>query len=142
MQSNADFVAKFFKGTIPKKGFQVCVGVVIKPPPELTISIMNGKYILYPRMLYMNDRLFDDYTRTYELTGEITGYNFENTTSSEPVGDHPAHSIKKLAGKGSYQATGTFINTDTLVKGDLVRVTPTEDGQMWIVDFKVRKIKK
>ena len=43
MQSNADFVAKFFKGTIPKKEFQVCIGVVIKPPPELTISIMNGK---------------------------------------------------------------------------------------------------
>lgn len=142
MQNDADFVAKFFRSLLAKKEFQTCVGVVIEPPPNFHISIMKGKYILYPRMLYMNDRLFDDYTRTYKLTGEITEYNFENTTSSEPVSDHPAHPIKKLAGKGSYQATGTFINTDTLVKGDLVKVTPTEDGQMWIVDYKVRKIKE
>ena len=85
MQNDADFVAKFFRSLLAKKEFQTCIGVVIEPPPNLHISIMKGKYILYPRMLYMNDRLFDDYTRTYKLTGEITEYNFKNTTSSEPV---------------------------------------------------------
>lgn len=140
MKDNSNFVAKYMKRLNKPKEFQTCVGVVIKAPPELTISILSGKMILYPRMLYMNDRLFDDYTRMYQLEGEITEYNFQNTTSSEPVSTHPAHPIKTLEGKGSYKAKGKFVNTDTLVAGDLVKVTPTESGQMWIVDYKVRKI--
>lgn len=141
MSSNADELAKFFKGLIPKKQFQSCVGTVIKEPPDLTISLIDSNYILYPRMLYMNDRLFADYTRQYSLTGEITEYQFKNTTSTEAISNHPAHPIKDLAGKGGYKAKGTIINTCTLIVGDLVKVTPTENGQMWFVDYKVRKIK-
>ncbi len=139
MRDNINFVAKYLKKLEKPKEFQTCVGVVIKAPPELTISILSGKMILYPRMLYMNDRLFNDYTRTYKLTGKITKYNFENKTNTEIASNH-AHPIKSLAGQGTYEAEGTFINTDTLVVGDLVKVTPTEAGQMWIVDYKVRKI--
>lgn len=137
---NSELVAKFFKGMIPIKEAQVCIGEVINPPPELKISILDGRVILYPYMLYMNDRLFDDYTRQYKLEGNITEYSFNNTTESESIPQHPAHPIKKLAGSGTYKAEGTIINTCTLVKGDLVKVTPTENGQKWIVDFKIRKI--
>ena len=139
MRDNINFVAKYLKKLEKPKEFQTCVGVVIKAPPELTISILSGKMILYPRMLYMNDRLFNDYTRTYKLTGKITKYNFENKTNTKIASNH-AHPIKSLTGQGTYEAEGTFINTDTLVVGDLVKVTPTEAGQMWIVDYKVRKI--
>ena len=139
MRDNINFVAKYLKKLEKPKEFQTCVGVVIKAPPELTISILSGKMILYPRMLYMNDRLFNDYTRTYKLTGKITKYNFENKTNTEIASNH-VHPIKSLTGQGTYEAEGTFINTDTLVVGDLVKVTPTEAGQMWIVDYKVRKI--
>lgn len=137
---NSELVAKFFKGMILIKEAQVCIGEVISPPPELKISILDGRVILYPYMLYMNDRLFDDYTRQYKLEGNITEYSFNNTTESESIPQHPAHPIKKLAGSGTYKAEGTIINTCTLVKGDLVKVTPTENGQKWIVDFKIRKI--
>ncbi|WP_293958307.1 DUF2577 family protein [uncultured Fusobacterium sp.] len=137
---NSELVAKFFKGMIPIKEAQVCIGEVISPPPELKISILDGRVILYPYMLYMNDRLFNDYTRQYKLEGNITEYSFNNTTESESIPQHPAHPIKKLAGSGTYKAEGTIINTCTLVKGDLVKVTPTENGQKWIVDFKIRKI--
>lgn len=140
MKDNSSFVAKYFKNLNKGKEFQSCIGTVIKAPPELTISILSGRVILYPRMLYMNDRLFDDYTRQYKLEGEITEYSFDNTTESKPVPNHPAHPIPKLAGKGTYKAQGTFVNTCTLVKGDLVKVTPSENGQMWFVDYKVRKI--
>lgn len=140
MKDNSSFVAKYFKSLNKGKEFQSCIGIVIKAPPELTISILSGRVILYPRMLYMNDRLFDDYTRQYSLEGEITEYQFDNTTKSEPVSTHPAHPILKLAGSGTYKAQGTIINTCTLVVGDLVKVTPTENGQMWFVDYKVRKI--
>ena len=140
MSNNADFVAKYIRGLTQDKPFQTCVGVVVKPPPELHISIMNGAFMLYPRMLYMNDRLFDDYTRDYKLEGEVTDYKFDNTTQTDGVPQHPPHPISNLAGKGTYSAKGTIINTDTLKKGDLVCVTPTENGQMWVVNFKVRKI--
>lgn len=137
---NSDIATKFFKGFTPVKEPQVCIGEVISPPPELKISILGGRVILYPYMLYMNDRLFDDYTRQYKLEGNITEYSFNNTTESESIPQHPAHPIKKLAGSGTYKAKGTIINTCTLVVGDLVKVTPTENGQKWIVDFKIRKI--
>lgn len=140
MKDNSNFVAKYFKSFNKEKEFQPCIGTVIKAPPQLTISILSGKVILYPRMLYMNDRLFDDYTRQYKLEGEITEYSFDNTTNSSAVPNHPEHPIPKLAGRGTYKAQGTFINTDTLVEGDLVKVTPTEGGQIWIVDYKIRKI--
>ena len=140
MKDNSNFVAKYFKSFNKEKEFQPCIGTVIEAPPQLTISILNGKVILYPRMLYMNDRLFDDYTRQYSLEGEITEYQFDNTTKSDPVSTHPAHPIPKLAGSGTYKAQGTIVNTCTLKVGDLVKVTPTEKGQMWFVDYKVRKI--
>lgn len=132
-------VAKFFRNMTPKPKFESCLGVVTKELPELTISIKDSSIILYPRMLYMNDRLFDDYTRKYSLEGEITEYSFDNTTKSEPVPPHPAHPIKNLAGNGTYKAEGTIINTCTLKVGDLVKVTPAQNG-MWFVDYKVRKI--
>lgn len=132
-------IAKFLKSLQPKERFEACVGVVIKSLPELTISIKDSSIILYPRMLYMNDRLFDDYTRQYSLDGKITEYDFKNTTSSEAVPPHPAHPIKKLTGSGIYKAEGTIINTCTLKEGDLVKVTPAQNG-MWFVDYKVRKI--
>lgn len=140
MKNNSNFVAKYFKSFNKEKEFQPCIGTVIEAPPQLTISILSGKVILYPRMLYMNDRLFNDYTRQYKLVGEITEYSFDNKTNSSAVSNHPEHPIPKLAGSGTYKAQGTFINTDTLVEGDLVKVTPTEGGQMWIVDYKIRKI--
>lgn len=139
---NSDELAKIMKGFVPPKQFQVCVGRVIKAPPELTISIIDGKVILYPHMLYMNDRLFDDYTRKYKLDGNIESITINATTSNQPCGSGATNQHGTISGSGEYKSNGTFINTDTLVVGDLVKVTPTEKGQMWIVDFKVRKIKE
>lgn len=117
--------------------FEATIGTVLSPPPKLRISIWDGETILEPEHLYLNDRLFDDYTRQYMLTGEITKYSLKNTTNTEVASNH-SHPIKSLAGSGSYEASGTFINTDTLKAGDLVKLTPTENGQKWFVDYKVR----
>jgi hypothetical protein len=117
--------------------FEATIGTVLSPPPKLRISIWDGETILESEHLYLNDRLFDDYTRQYMLTGEVTEYSFENTTNTEVASNH-SHPIKNLAGNGSYEASGTFINTDTLKAGDLVKLTPTENGQKWFVDYKVR----
>lgn len=138
---NSEIAAKFLKGLETSKNFQVCIGEVIKAPPELTISILDGRFILYPHMLYMNDRLFDDYTRTYKLEGTLDKITINATSSNKPCGLGATNQHGTIEGSGEYKANGTFINTDTLKKGDLVKVTPTEKGQKWIVDFKIRKIK-
>lgn len=130
-------LAKMFKQYENIDPFEPVLGVVIEGFPNLRISIYSGQVILGIDKLYMNDRLFDDYTRTYKLEGQIIEYNFQNTTDTEIASNH-THPIKTLAGKGTYKAEGTFINTDTLKVGDLVKVTPTDNGQMWFIDYKVR----
>ena len=92
-------------------------------------------------MLYMNDRLFDDYTRTYKLEGTLDEITINATSSNNTCGAGYSNPHGTIEGSGEYKANGTIINTDTLKVGDLVKVTPTEDGQKWIVDFKIRKIK-
>lgn len=138
---NSEIAAKFLKGLETPKGFQVCIGEVIQAPPELTVSILDGRFILYPHMLYMNNRLFDDYTRTYKLEGTLDEITINATSSNKPCGLGATNQHGTIEGSGQYKANGTIINTDTLKVGDLVRVTPTENGQKWIVDFKIRKIK-
>ena len=130
-------LAKMFKQYENIDPFEPVLGVVIEGFPNLRISIYSGQVILGIDKLYMNDRLFDDYTRTYKLEGQITEYDFQNTTNTEIASNH-THPIKTLAGKGTYKAEGTFINTDTLKVDDLVKVTPTDNGQMWFIDYKVR----
>lgn len=137
MSKYQEQLAKLFKGFENIDPFESVIGIVIENFPELKISIYSGQVILSKENLYMNDRLFDDYTRTYKLEGEITDYNFQNTTNTEIASNH-THPIKTLAGKGTYKAEGTFINTDTLKVGDLVKLTPTDKGQMWFIDYKVR----
>lgn len=138
---NSELAAKFLKGLETPSNFQVCIGEVIKAPPELTVSILDGRFILYPHMLYMNDRLFDDYTRTYKLEGTLDEITINATSSNNPCGLGATNQHGTIEGSGEYKANGTIINTDTLKIGDLVKVTPTENGQKWIVDFKIRKIK-
>lgn len=137
MTKYQEALAKMFKQYENIDSFEPVLGVVIEGFPNLRISIYSGQVILGIDKLYMNDRLFDDYTRTYKLEGQITEYDFQNTTDTEIASNH-THPIKTLKGKGTYKAEGTFINTDTLKVGDLVKVTPTDNGQMWFIDYKVR----
>lgn len=138
--SNCDIAAKFFKGLLPEEKPQVCIGEVIVPPPKLTINILDSEVILYPYMLYMNDRLFDDYTREYSLIGEIGSITINATSFNKPCGKGNSNPHGTISGSGNFSSKGTIINTCTLKVGDLVKVTPTENGQKWIVDCKIRKI--
>ncbi len=66
--------------------------------------------------------------------------NFRYKTT-EPCGKGATNEHGTIKGSGEYQANGKIVNTDTLIIGDRVKVTPVENGQKWIVDFKIRKIK-
>lgn len=132
-------LAKTLNKPVPSL-FQSTIGEVIVPPPNLTISIFNNTVFLYPDMLYMNNRLFDDYTRDYTFMGEIEDTTI-NTTSSNIKSNNHTHYHGTIKGKGKISSKGVITNTDTLIKGDKVIVIPVETGQKWIVGFKVRKVK-
>ncbi|MBC2855244.1 DUF2577 family protein [Cetobacterium sp. 2A] len=122
--------------------FEPCIGRVIKAPPEIEISIYDGQVILLPHKLYMNDRLYNDYTREFDIEGDITEITIESTSSSVEASPGPhKHKHGTIEGTGKYKAVGTIINTDTLIVGDYVKVVPTEKGQKWFIDSKYRKVK-
>ena len=51
--NNGGKFAKFLRGLIPKKQFQVTVGIVIKAPPELTIGACLTVIIYYTLACYI-----------------------------------------------------------------------------------------
>lgn len=149
-------LAKLWKKLENQEIIESTIGEVISPPPNLRVSIWNSSVILEPYQLYMNDRLFDDHTRKFEIDGKVCEIDLtleknEVTEISEPPvlpfvpapAPPPPWSVKgkgAMKGKGTYKTSGTIVNTDTLKKGDLVKLTPTEVAQIWLVDFKIRKL--
>lgn len=141
MNKNQIEAMKIFKMYENKEVWEACIGKVIKPMPELTVSILNGQFILTPELLYLNDRLHDDYTREFELEGTIDEIEIETTSLNMTASQHQ-HKHGTIKGSGKYKAHGTIINTDTLIIGDFVQVIPTQEGQKWFVTSKYRKVKK
>lgn len=122
--------------------FEVCIGTVIEAPPTLKIKVLNEELTLeYPKHLYLNNRLRWDYKREFTIEGEITEEDMTVESSSmTKAGQGPHdHTLKSFKAKGKYKSTGTITNTDTLKVGDLVKLTPTANGQKWFVDYKVLK---
>ena len=130
------------------------VGAVVKPMPELTISIIDGQVILYPEQLYINTLLTAEYVRSFEIkdsTFELSGDKFTLTaspfvisdttpSSPRPVTSIPEGTTTKVEVSGKATITGNFKLVDTLKKGDFVKVTPTVDEQTWFVDCIVKKV--
>lgn len=106
---------------------------VITPPPNITLKYEN---ITIPtEQIYVANYLLQNYHRQYKIDGiidnikiDVSKYDFDNTTSSESVGDHPAHPIPKLSGSGTYKGSGTYQShkdfwfTDTLIPNSEVLV--------------------
>lgn len=157
-------LAKLWKELENQETIESTIGEVINPPPNLRISIWNSSVILEPTQLYMNDRLFNDHTREYKLEGTIGAIDVTTTKQDIKTYLTPLY-LKKDApgdvsspnkwvntigesqiigastGSRDFKITeGTIVNTDTLKVGDLVKLTPTEDAQIWFVDFKIRKL--
>lgn len=142
MEKSSSKLAKLFvERENPDLILEPCIGKVIIAPPELTISIWNGETILTPKKLYLNDRLHDDYTREFEITGEILDILIDTTSQNIETGPGPhKHDHGTIEGTGKIKIKGTIINTDTLKVGDYVKVCPCEDGQKWFVDSKFRAV--
>lgn len=140
MSNNQVELMKIFKMYENEDIWEACIGEVIKPMPDLTVSILNTQFILTPELLYLNDRLYDDYTREFELEGKIDEIEIKTTSSNIPVSQHQ-HKHGTIKGTGNYKAHGIIINTDNLIAGDFVNVIPVQKGQKWLVTSKYRKVK-
>ena len=125
------------------------IAKVETPPPNLTLRY--SEQIIPSKQIYCSNYLLPHYHRNYTIDGvidnieiDVSEYNFDNTTSSEPVSTHPAHPIKKLSGKGNYKGTGIYQShkdiwfEDTLKVGDEVLVNLV--GVYWVVVSKVTKM--
>lgn len=113
-------------------------GEVVKAPPELEVKLENGVTIKNKKIMISIEKIVG-YERAYSLEGNITEYDFDNTTKSSPVPNHPAHPIPKLKGKGTYKAEGKIKWTDTLKIGDKVLMLPTNDHKyFYLIDKVVR----
>jgi len=103
-------LAKHFKSLKNPPKIGPVIGVVITPPPNLQISILDGSIILYADQLYINDSLLDDYEREYQTKTEPNEYG----------------EVAKIKFKSS------------LKPGDLVKVSPAEGDQVWFLDYKIK----
>lgn len=110
--------------TIPKDKF---IGIVKTAPPNITIEY-SGQIIPTAQIKVLN-YLLPNYHRKYKLDGiidsqhqDVSEYNFNNTTSSSPVGDHPSHPIPSLKGSGTMESTGNYEHHGDLWFTDTLRV--------------------
>lgn len=143
-------MSKFYENIFKNKNFPISlIAKVETPPPNLTLRY--SEQIIPSKQIYCSNYLLPHYHRNYIIDGvidnieiDVSQYDFDNTTSSEPVSTHPAHPIKKLSGKGNYKGSGIYQShkdiwfEDTLKVGDEVLVNLV--GIYWVVVSKITKM--
>lgn len=100
----------------------VSVGVVLTPPPALTVQWNN--IVLTPDQIYLNDYWLPGHTR--HIVGATS---YRGGGSGDPAYESHNHPIDN---------DETW--TDTLKPGDLVSVHPQEGGQSFIIESKLVKL--
>lgn len=107
-------------------------GVVVSPPPSLTVKLTD-KIILDKDHLIIAAHVLAGYQRDIEipLTSTVSG-----ETSSVTVGDHGNH-VHSISSIG---ITGQLKYTDTLKAGDEVILIPATDIQTYYLIDKVVRL--
>lgn len=98
------------------------VGVVLTPPPALTVQWNN--IIITPDQIYLNDYWLPGHTR--HVVGATSYRGGGSGDSAYESHNHPIDNDETW--------------TDTLKPGDLVFVHPQEGGQSFIIECKLVKL--
>ena len=98
------------------------VGVVLTPPPALTVQWNN--IIVTPDQIYLNDYWLPGHTR--HIVGATSYRGGGSGDSAYESHNHPIDNDETW--------------TDTLKPGDLVFVHPQEGGQSFIIECKLVKL--
>ena len=100
----------------------VSVGVVLTPPPALTVQWNN--IVITPDQIYLNDYWLPGHTR--HIVGATSYRGGGSGDSAYESHNHPIDNDETW--------------TDTLKPGDLVSVHPQEGGQAFIIECKLVKL--
>lgn len=106
-----------FKKRDPKKILGPVIGKVIKPLPDLQITILSGQVVISAESLYIAEKLYKD---SYDLpvTGDLKIDGFEKPVEGD-----------------------ISVEIELLNAGDLVMLIPAGNGQEFFVVDRVRKVK-
>ncbi|MDU7537762.1 MAG: DUF2577 family protein [Peptostreptococcaceae bacterium] len=114
----------------------VCIGKVVKVQP---LQIKTGELLLDQDDLLVSDLLTESYKRSAHIvsSGELTS-STQATSGGTGDASFATHNHKISA---SYNLSGTadIVFEDSLKKGDLLALMPTENRQTYIVLCKVVK---
>lgn len=118
---------------------------VLAPPPDLIIKL--GDIQVDKNNILIADYLLKDYKRAYYANGKIQ-FSDPSCDGATNVVDKHAHKVVSISvdtedyhieGTGK-EGTNTYLwFKDTLEKGDLLAVMPTDDMQVYIVLARVVK---
>ena len=124
-------IKKYVDSKVNIKKSVICT--IATPPPNITLNYENQT--IPTKQIYVANYLLQNYHRQYKIDGvvdnieiNVSEYDFDNTTSSDPVPQHPSHPIPKLQGSGKYKGSGVYQThkdfwfTDTLQAGNEVLV--------------------
>lgn len=101
---------------------QPSVGVVVTPPPKLSVRWNN--IVIPPERIYLSDYWMPGHTR--HIVGETSNRGGGSGDASYESHNHPIDNDETW--------------TDTLKPGDLVAVHPQEGGQSFIITCKLVKL--
>lgn len=110
----------------------ICVGVVVTPPPNLSIKI--GDLVLLKDDLKVADYLLLDYKRKLEIKGKL---QCETNETGGGSGDASFASHNHAINADVKITEGELIYKDTIKAGDEVAMLSSYDGNMYYVLFKV-----
>ncbi|WP_240843659.1 DUF2577 family protein [Acidaminobacter sp. JC074] len=106
-----------FKKRDPKKILGPVVGKVVKPMPDLQVTILSGQVVISAESLYITEKLYKD---SYDMpvTGDLT------------IDDL----VKSIEGN-------IRLEVEVLKVGELVMLVPAGNGQEYFIIDRVRKAK-
>ncbi|MGE7838003.1 DUF2577 domain-containing protein [Viridibacillus arvi] len=128
--------AKMFKDRDNKTPSSITTGIVITPPPEITIKL-NDVVVLSKENLIFSAHMLKEYYREADIEGEL---RFTQSNAGQTsVADAHSHGVETVNIDTNYEAKVKITMTDTIQKDDEVILMPTMDQQLYfVIDKAVR----
>lgn len=134
----ANKLADEFKSRNNPSVLGAILGIVVSPPPNLKISILEGQ--IYITKVYVLDAVLEEYERMIDmpfenLEGELTIQPYKTNREDKEVLEPKDYKINILEVKKKRITT-----KDTLKKGDEVLLISSQDNQIYFCIGRVTRL--
>lgn len=134
----ANKLADEFKSRNNPSVLGAILGIVVSPPPNLKISILEGQ--VYITKVYVLDAVLEEYERVIDmpfenLEGELTIQPYKTNREDKEVLEPKDYKINILEVKKKRITT-----KDTLKKGDEVLLISSQDNQIYFCIGRVTRL--